>query len=89
MKVLSFGAVWCPSCILMKLRWEKIQKELSWLQIEYYDYNQDKEMIARYNIGRDIPLAIFLDQQNNELNRWQGEIDRQELIKFLGENKDK
>ncbi len=89
MKVLRFGAVWCPGCIVMRWRWQKIEKELAWLQTEDYDYNRDKEMVTKYNIGKDIPIFVFLDRDGLEFNRMKGEIDRKDLIKFLMENKDK
>ncbi|NCC70988.1 thioredoxin, partial [bacterium] len=37
LKVLKFGAVWCPGCLIMKPRWEEIEKENIWLKTEYYD----------------------------------------------------
>ncbi len=89
MKVLRFDAVWCPACIIMRSRWQKIQQGLPWLETESYDYDRDKEMAAKYNIGRDIPVFIFLDKAGLEFARRQGEIDRKELIKFLEENKEK
>jgi len=89
MKVLKFGAVWCPGCIIMRPRWQKIEQELTWLETEYYDYDQNKEMVNRYNIGRDIPVFVFLDREGIEFKRMNGEIDRKDLIKFLEENKDK
>ena len=46
MKVLIFGAVWCPGCIIMKPRWKKIEEELTWLQTEYYNYDQDNAMVG-------------------------------------------
>lgn len=89
MKVLKFGAAWCPGCIIMRQRLEKIQKELSWLEVEYYDYDQDKEMVEKYNIGKDVPVFVFLDKESREFERMKGEIDRKDLTKFLEENKDK
>jgi len=89
MKVLKFGAVWCPSCIIMKPRWQKIEQELTWLETEYYDYDQDKEMVEKYNIGKDIPVFVFLDREEQEFERMKGEIDKKDLIKFLEENKDR
>ena len=87
MKVLKFGAMWCPGCIIMKSRWQKTEKELPWLETVYYDYDQDTEMIQKYDIGKDIPVFIFLDKEGSEFKRMKGEIDRKDLIKFLEENK--
>ena len=89
MKVLKFGAVWCPGCIIMKPRWQAIEKELPWLETVYYDYDQDKAMVAQYQIGRDIPVFVFLDKNGQEFARLKGEIDKKDLIKFLLENKEK
>jgi len=89
MKVLKFGAVWCPGCIIMKPRWEKIEEELTWLETEYFDYDQDKDKVEAYNVGKDIPVFIFLDKNGNEFDRMKGEIDKKDLIKFLRKNKDK
>ena len=89
MKVLIFGAVWCPSCIIMRRRFEKIEAELPWLETKYYDYDQDKVIVEKYNIGKDIPVFVFLDKDANEFERMKGEIDRKDLMKFLEENKNK
>jgi len=89
MKVLKFGAVWCPGCIIMKPRWQKIEAELPWLETEYFDYDKDKEAVEKYKIGRDIPVFIFLDKTGAEFERMKGEIDRKDLLKFLEENKNK
>jgi len=87
MKILNFGAAWCPACIIMRHRLEKIKKELSWLDIEDCDYDQDKEIVEKYNIGKDIPIFVFLDKDGKEFERMKGEIDRKDLIKFLEGNK--
>jgi len=89
MKVLFFTAVWCPACIIMQSRWKKVEAEITWLETEYHDYDQDKAIVEKYNIGRDIPVFVFLDQNGNEFERLKGEIDRRDLIKFLEENKNK
>lgn len=89
MKVLKFGAVWCPSCIIMRMRWQKVENELPWLQTADYDYDYDKEIVEKYKIGKDIPIFVFLDKAGNEFARLKGEIDRKDLIKFVFENKDR
>jgi len=50
MKVLKFGASWCPVCLTMEPIWQEIQKELSWLKVEFYDFDKNKDIIERYNI---------------------------------------
>ena len=67
----------------MNHRWGKILNDCSWVEVIDYDYDRDTEIVAQYNIGKDIPIFIFLDQEGNEFARLQGEIDRRELVKFL------
>jgi len=33
----------------MKPRWEEIEKENPWLEAQYYDFDQDKEAVQKYN----------------------------------------
>jgi hypothetical protein len=47
MKVLKFGAVWCPGCLVMKPRWKEIETDNSWLETEYHDFDQDKEVVRK------------------------------------------
>ncbi len=90
MKVLKFGAVWCPGCLVMKPRWQEIEQKLPWLKTEYYDIDKDKDMVQKYNIESEtIPTFIFLNKQSEEFLRLHGEINKQKLIEIIKKNKDK
>jgi thiol-disulfide isomerase/thioredoxin len=89
MKVLKFGAVWCPGCLIMKPRWKEIEAENVWLQTEYYDFDNDKEVVNKYNITDTLPTFIFLDKEDNEILRLNGEIDRDELVNLINQNRNK
>lgn len=89
MKVLKFGAVWCPGCLVMKPRWKEIEAENPWLHAEYYDYDKDKEIVAHYKIGRNLPVFVFLDAQDNEFLRLHGEVEKEKLIALINEYRDK
>ncbi len=89
MKVLKFGAVWCPGCLVMKPRWEELEKENPWLETEYYDFDKDKETVKKYNIDEKLPVFVFLDKKDNEFLRLTGEIDKKKLQEILNENKNK
>jgi thiol-disulfide isomerase/thioredoxin len=89
MKVLKFGAVWCPGCLVMRPRWKEIEKENVWLKTEYYDFDQDKEIVSKYNVNETLPTFVFLDSNEKEFLRLHGEISKEELRKVLIENKDK
>ena len=69
MKVLKFGAVWCPGCIIMRPRWKEIEEENLWLNTEYYDYDEKEEIAKKWNVTSILPVFIFLDNNNKEVLR--------------------
>jgi thiol-disulfide isomerase/thioredoxin len=89
MKVLKFGAEWCPGCLIMKPRWKEIESELKWLKTKYYDYDKDKEAVKKHKINKVLPVFIFLDKNNKEFLRLTGEIPKEKLIQILNKNKSK
>ena len=90
MKVLKFGAVWCSGCLVMRPRWQEVERELAWLKTAYYDYDQDKKMVAKYEIDRGrLPAFIFLDKQGKEFLRQTGEPSKKELLETIMANKEK
>ena len=89
MKVLKFGAVWCSGCLVMKPRWKEIEEENSWLQTEYYDFDNEKEMVNKYQIDNTLPTFVFLDKEDKEILRLNGEVSKEELIKIINKNKDR
>ena len=89
MKVLKFGAVWCPGCLVMKPRWAEIEKENPWLQTEFYDYDENKDMVEKYKITDVLPTFVFLDKDDGEFLRLNGEIDKKKLIEIITENREK
>ncbi|MCK9641494.1 MAG: thioredoxin family protein [Prolixibacteraceae bacterium] len=89
MKVLKFGAVWCPGCLVMKPRWAEIEQEYSWLETEYHDFDEDKESVTKYEITDTLPTFVFFDKSGNEFLRLNGEVEKDKLIQIINENKDK
>ena len=89
MKVLKFGAVWCPGCLIMKPRWGEIEAENTWLETEYYDYDERPDKGKEYKINDKLPGFVFLDKDNKEFLRLQGEVDKKEIIDILVKNKNK
>ena len=88
MKVIKFGAVWCSGCLVMKPRWAEIEADNPWLQTEMHDFDRDKEAVEKYNI-ETLPTFVFLDKENNEFLRLNGEIDKDKIIEIINTNKDK
>ncbi len=90
MKVLKFGAVWCNGCLVMRPRWQEIEKENPWLKTEYFDFDQNKKMANKYGIVSGVlPVFVFLDKEEKEILRLDGEIEKAELLKIIAENKNR
>jgi thiol-disulfide isomerase/thioredoxin len=89
MKVLKFGAIWCSSCLIMKPRWQEIEKENPWLKTKYCDFDKDKSLIKKHKINKELPIFVFLNKNNKEFLRLTGEIPKKELIKVITANKNK
>lgn len=71
----------------MKPRWEEIEKELPWLETEYFDVDENPECVKNNSIT-DYPCFIFLDKSGREFKRLYGEIEKKELIAILETNRD-
>ena len=90
MKVLKIGAVWCNSCLVMKPRWQEIEKKHGWLEAQYFEYDDSQEVIEKYNIeSGKLPVFIFLDKNGEELERHSGELTVNEIEEILTRLKDK
>ena len=80
MKIMRISAVWCPSCLIMNKIWKKIEVDYPGLKIEKYDYDLDEEIVEKYQVGKILPVVIFFNKNNQELERMVGEVCYEELI---------
>jgi thiol-disulfide isomerase/thioredoxin len=88
MKVIKIGAIWCPGCLIMRPRWQDIEKEIN-LDSVYLDYDDDKEEVLKYNVGKILPVFIFLDNNGIELTRLIGEVSKKKILETIEECKDR
>lgn len=89
MKVIKVGAVWCNTCNVMRPRWEKIEKDHSWLKTEYFDFDEDFEAVKKYHLGDEIiPAFIFLSDNDSVLEMVHGEISEKDLLTLIYTYKD-
>ena len=72
MKIIKIGAVWCPGCLVMNKIWNKLDSD-SELEVLSLDYDMDSEEVAKYDVGKILPVIIFVDRDDNELERLVGE----------------
>jgi thiol-disulfide isomerase/thioredoxin len=89
MKVLKFGAIWCSGCLIMKPRWKEIEAENPWLKTEYYEFDESNEMVEKYKIDKTLPTFVFLDKNDNEFLRLNGEVEKDKLLEIINQNKDR
>jgi thiol-disulfide isomerase/thioredoxin len=87
MKVLKFGAIWCPGCVVMKPRWGEIEKENPWLETQFFDADESPDEMEKWEV-KDIPEFIFLDKEGKEIERMKGEIEKGVLVAKINELKD-
>ncbi len=82
MKILVFNAIWCPSCLVMRPFFKKLQKEYNF-ELEEIDYDTSNE-IKKWDIGDILPVAIIL-KNNQEIKRIIGEKSKKQLEKIIGD----
>lgn len=89
MKIIKIGSTWCSGCVVMRPIWDKIEKIRS-INTEYFDYDiYEDELKEKYRIGDKLPIIIFLDKNEQELERVIGEIDEKSLLKLIDKYGDK
>jgi thiol-disulfide isomerase/thioredoxin len=82
MILLRFSALWCPSCLVMKSRWNEVLKMRPELTIVDFDYDKDEAKVKEYQIGTLLPVVIF-EENGVEFARIHGEKSVKDLIKTL------
>ena len=82
MKILKFGAVWCPACLIMRSRWKQIEEEFN-IETNEYDYDIDTDLVEKYNIGKVLPVVIILDEDEKEIDRIVGEVSTQKIKEII------
>ncbi len=79
MKVIKITSLGCTSCVFMN----KILSDIPELEIVSYDYYDDNEIVKDFNIGRILPVLIFIDN-DKEIARLAGEHSKKEVLEILG-----
>lgn len=82
MRIIKIGAIWCPGCLVMKKIWNNIYDRYE-LDIVDLDYDIDGYEVSKYNVGKILPVVIFLDKDDNEVDRLIGEQKESDLIELI------
>lgn len=83
MKAVRIGALWCPSCLIMRGTYDKLLKERH-IPIEDIDIDLQQDKAEGYKPGTILPVLILLEEEK-EIARIVGEKSKKEIIKRLEE----
>lgn len=83
MKLIKVSAIWCPACLVMNNRLNKILKDYD-IEVIEYDYDIDEEEVKKLEVGKLLPVLIFI-KEDKEVKRLIGEISEKELIKEISD----
>ena len=87
MKIIKIGAIWCPGCLIMKKIWKSITELYPNIDITDLDYDINNEEIKKYNPGKVLPVIVFLDDNDNELERLIGEQKEKTITDIIDKYK--
>jgi thiol-disulfide isomerase/thioredoxin len=80
MKVIKIGAEWCGPCKVLNQKLEDFKE----CEVIKYDAEEDEDIVEKYHI-RNIPVTILLDENDNEVKRWVGLFNINELSEKIKE----
>lgn len=80
-KVLKFGADWCGPCKVLNKKLEKFSD----CEVIKYDIDDvDEELLEKFKI-RNIPVTVLVDDNEEEIQRWIGLFNLQEITDKIKE----
>lgn len=80
-KILKFGADWCMPCKVLNKKLE----DFTDCEVVKYDVDDaDEELLKKFKI-RNIPVTILLDENEEEIQRWVGLFNLQEITDKIKE----
>lgn len=82
MQLISISAMWCPACLIMRPRIDKILKEFPMMEMIEYDYDMDEDVISKFEVGTTLPVFILMNN-NQEVLRIIGEKKEEEIMTLL------
>lgn len=83
MKVIKISALWCPSCLIMNKVVRRVMEDYPQVDLLELDIDMDMEEAGKYEVGKILPVIIFLTDSGSEFDRLVGEIDELELRKIV------
>lgn len=81
MNIVLVTAIWCPSCIIMRPRYQKIFKEMN-INFKELDFDDDEQEVDKLHIGKTLPVCIVY-KDNEEKQRIIGEKNEKEINRII------
>lgn len=81
------GAVWCPSCLVMKPILKRVQEKIDFpLNLTFYDIDEDPDKMESLGIKEsdNLPITI-IKSKGKEVDRFSGEMNEKKIINKLKE----
>lgn len=75
MKLIKITSLGCTSCIIVNNNLEKVRKKYDF-EVVNIDYDFDDYEIE---VGKTLPVLIFLDDYDKEVSRLVGEVSYEKL----------
>lgn len=75
-KVLKFSAAWCGPCKVLKKTLDEMESVKPLL--EEVDIEENEDLCLKYNI-RNVPVLVFLDENDNEIERLVGNLPKNKI----------
>ncbi len=80
-KILKFSADWCMPCKVLNKKLE----DFTDCEVVKYDVDDvDEELLEKFKI-RNIPVTILVDDNEEEIQRWVGVFDVNEISNKIEE----
>lgn len=79
MKVLKFYAEWCGPC---KVVGQNLKNANLPIRIEDLDVEDNEGLVLGYRV-RSVPTTILIDNEGNEVKRWLGIFNVDELKQLI------
>lgn len=82
MKIIKIGTECCGPCKMQNKELDKLTD----VEVVKIDADEDEDAVSKYNV-RSIPVVIAMDNDNNEIKRWNGLTKANVIQSFIDENK--
>lgn len=81
MKLKIASALWCPACLIVHSRINKLKKQHSGLDVEFIDIDMQSELTQQFEPLDVLPVFLLCDEEGKVIKRLTGELSNKQLIK--------